>query len=111
MDNFQEHEHDENCDCCDQIALPMEDGSELVCDVIGTFDLNDKDYIVLLPVDEEEVVIYRYTEEDDDAITIMPIESDEEFNEAAETFHQLFAESLEAEGISIDEIVSDSNEE
>ena len=52
------------------VTLEMDDGSELDCEILTIFDIENQDYIVLLPVDEngeplreDEVIIYRYYED------------------------------------------------
>ena len=50
---------------CDQITLTLEDGSDLVCDVISVFPVKDKNYIALLPSNEDpdaEIFLYRFIE-------------------------------------------------
>ncbi|MDD6101729.1 MAG: DUF1292 domain-containing protein [Clostridiales bacterium] len=75
----------------DQMTLYLDDGSELVCDVISVFNCNERDYIALLPADADEdadVYLYRFIMEDDDFdnITLENIEDDEEFEEVCEVF-------------------------
>lgn len=87
-----EHKHGENCDCEHTISIPLEDGTELVCDILGTFDLEETSYIVLLPQGEEEIVIYKYNEESNEQITLTPIESDEELERVADVFYELYSD-------------------
>lgn len=92
--------HDHDHDCCghdeNRISLVLDDDSELICDVIGVFSLDEEDeqeYIALLPVDEEDddVLIYRY-KEDEEGLHLDNIESDEEYEAVAEAFDELFCE-------------------
>lgn len=90
--NEHEHEHDENCNCNSTISIPMEDGSDLVCDILGTFDFEEMSYIVLLPQGDEEIVIYKYSEESEEQITLTPIESDDELEKVVEAFYELYSD-------------------
>ena len=50
------HVHDEHCnhdhdhEGIDIIYLTLEDDSELECEVLGIFSVEDKEYIALLPI-------------------------------------------------------------
>lgn len=95
-----DHEHGA-CDCgnydeMDIIHLTLEDDSELECSILGTFEVADKEYIALVPLDSEEayadqVLLYRY-EEDEDGIVLINIEDEEEFDKVIEAFYMLFEE-------------------
>ncbi len=106
------HEHDENCCCghehddCEKMSIVLEDDREIICDVLGIFSLSedsDKEYIALLPEGEEDVLIYRYSE-DADGITLDNIETDEEYDEVAECFDDLFLEEIEEDLEEIEDI-------
>jgi len=56
--------------------------------------MNDINYIVLMPEDDEDVLIYRYKEEGEE-ISLEAIESDEEFEAVSEAFDELFGEEDE----------------
>lgn len=84
------HEHDEHC-CCGHdhdhdvqyMTLQTEDGQELKCAVIGIFEVEEienKEYIALVPEHSDEALIYEYIEtEGTDGFELNNIESDEEF--------------------------------
>ena len=64
--------------------------------------MNDQDYIVLLPLDENgeeneegEVYIYRYFEDETGAPSLDNIESDEEYAAVSAKFDELYGESIE----------------
>lgn len=88
-----EHDHDHGCKCgCnehDTVKLTLEDDSEIECEVIGTFDLNEKNYIALLPVDDEDVLIYNF-EDLDGELQLNTIEDEAEFEEVSAAFFELF---------------------
>jgi len=88
-----EHKCGEDCNCGEEmptITLTLEDDTELECDVIGTFDSGDAEYIALVPIGEEEVMLYRFVEDDEGNINLSLIESDEEFEMASKAFDELF---------------------
>ena len=84
------------------VTLNLDDGSEVTCEILTIFDLNDQDYIVLLPLDENgeeneegEVYIYRYFEDETVAPSLDNIESDEEYAAVSAKFDELYGESIE----------------
>lgn len=91
------HEHDNcGCDCgcndeMDIIYLTLDDGTEIECAVLGTFEVDDYEYMALVPVDDEQVLLYRL-EEDEEGLDLINIEDDEEFEIVSEAFHELFVE-------------------
>ncbi len=76
------------------ITITLHDNSEMECHIIGIFDALEREYIALLPVGEEEALIYRYTEDEDGEVILDIIEEDEEFNAVADEFYGHF-ESVE----------------
>lgn len=86
------HDHNHNHDHeHEHITLTLDDGSEIECHVLGTFEVEDDEYIALLPIGEEEVFLYRFTE-DEDGIDLANIEDDEEFEIVSEAFYALFGD-------------------
>ena len=76
---------------CDQITLTLEDGSDLVCDVISVFPVKDKNYIALLPSNDDpdaEIFLYRFIENGEE-IELENIEDDEEFDMVSDAFDEL----------------------
>ena len=76
---------------CDQITLTLKDGSDLVCDVISVFPVKDKNYIALLPSNEDpdaEIFLYRFIENGEE-IELENIEDDEEFDMVSDAFDEL----------------------
>ncbi len=74
------------------VTLTLEDDSELECVVLTTLDAGGNQYMALLPMrgegdDEEgEAFLYRYTQSADGLPVLDNIESDEEYDIAAEAF-------------------------
>ena len=77
---------------CDQITLTLEDGSDLVCDVLSVFPVEGIDYIALLPANDDpdaEIFLYRFVDHGDDDIELINIEDDEEFEKVSDAFDEL----------------------
>ena len=92
------------------VELDLEDGTTVVCAIITILDVNNRDYIVLLPLDEDgnnddgEVWFYRYSENPDDPNEepeLMYIEDDDEYEAVADAFDE-YLDKCE-----FDEIVDD----
>lgn len=93
----------------DTITLTLDDDTELECGVLATFPVDGKQYIAVVPVDEngefaEDAELYFYQFEDlgNDELNLIAIESDEEFEAVADAFDELLDEEefeeAEAEG-------------
>ncbi len=85
----------------DVIAL-TEEGTEEARDfrIMYIFDIEDRSYLVLVPVDQEEdeeyeVHFLRYEDTD----TLLPIEDDEEWEQVEATFETLIADLEKEDGI------------
>lgn len=79
------------------VEMSLEDGTLVNCAVIAIFPVKDKDYIALLPLDENgdnddgEVWIYGYSENPDDPNEepeLTFIEDDEEYDMVADAFDE-----------------------
>ncbi len=84
-DHDHEHGHHHN----HMITLTLDDDTELECVVLGIFDVDDKEYIALLPEEGDDVFIYQYNELEDGEIDLQNIESQDEFDNVAEVFNTL----------------------
>lgn len=76
----------------DIMYLTLDDDTELECNVLGIFEVEDKEYIALLPIGEEEVIIYEYVELEDEEFELLSIEEEEEFEIVSQAFHALFSD-------------------
>lgn len=97
---MEEHEncnhcHDENCEH-DTLLITLDDDTEIECNVIGIFEVNDKEYIALLPIDDDSVLLYQYSEEED-SVELTSIEDDDEFQEVSDAFFELYNEDADIE--------------
>ena len=81
----------------------MEDDTEVECAILTIFPVDAKEYIALLPLDEEgqnhdgEVYLYSFTRTAEGAPMLSNIESDEEYNKAAIAFDTVLQNAREAE--------------
>ena len=117
------HNHEDGCDCgCHDhddrmMTLVLEDDSELHCHVIGIFDALDRQYIALLPEGDEEALIYRYAEVDnEEGFELSNIDSDEEFETVEDVLFQLlddanYWEEFEEDDEEYEEEYEDDEEE
>lgn len=85
------------------VTLDLDDGQTVECSVVTILTVEKKDYIVLLPLDENgenedgEVWIYRYSENPDDPNeepVIDYIDDDEEYEKVEDAFDE-FLDSVE----------------
>ncbi len=90
------------------VDLELEDGSVVNCAVITILEVDGKDYIVLLPLDDNgdnedgEVWFYHYSENEDDPNeepVLTYIEDDDEYEAVADAFD----EYLDNEAFMVDE--------
>jgi hypothetical protein len=71
------------------------DGKDVECDIIGVFSVEDKEYIGVMPVDDEaerELLIFAYTETDE-YTEVSDIEDDKEYDLAYDTLTRLLENS------------------
>lgn len=93
-----DHDHEGEELGLETLTLTLEDDTELECSVIGIFDvegIEGKEYIALLPEDDETVLIYEYKELENDEIELSTIEDDAEFDKVSATFDSMFDEEEE----------------
>ncbi|MCR1898521.1 DUF1292 domain-containing protein [Irregularibacter muris] len=104
-DHDHKHDHDHGeCQChgdhhhedAEMMYLTLEDGSELECEIVVGFEVDGKDYIVLLPEGEETVFIYGYQETEEGPV-LSVIEDDDEFEKVAEVYDAMLDEEFEDE--------------
>lgn len=100
------------CDCGSPvgnhhtITLTMDDDKEVECAILTVFPVDEKEYIALLPLDENgqnhdgEVYLYTFERTEAGDPMLANIESEEEYNRAADAFHTILenAKREEMEG-------------
>ena len=75
------------------VTLTLDNDEVVECAVLTVYTANDKEYIALLPLNEEgesedgDVYLYRY-EEVDGVPTLSNIEDDDEYEVAADAFDE-----------------------
>ena len=80
----------------DIITLEFDDNTAVDCSIMGTFEVNGKEYIALYTEDgSEEVFIYGYVENSDETFELVEIVDDAEFDAAAAEFDTIMAENEE----------------
>jgi len=97
-----DHKHDHNCDCgCDEtvtVTLTLDNDEVIECAVLTIYPVGDKEYIALLPLNEDgdnedgEVYIYRYLETEDGEPALENIDDDDEYEAAADAFDEMLDE-------------------
>ena len=79
------------------VTLDLEDGSSVECAILTILTVNNQDYIVLLPLDENgenedgEVWFYRYSENENDPNeepVLDYIDDDNEYEAVADAFDE-----------------------
>ncbi len=89
------------------VTLTLDDDSTLECAIVGIFDALNKEYIALLPLDENgqnedgEVYLYRYSVDSNGKPELDNIESDEEYDAVSEAFDEML------DAMEYDELVSE----
>ena len=78
------------------VTLDLDDGSSIDCEILTIFDVQDQDYIALLPLDasgepnpEGEVYLYRYFEDEEGNPSLENIEDDDEFEIVSDRFDEI----------------------
>ncbi len=93
------------------VELELEDGEKVTCAVITILEVNEKDYIALMPLDENgqnddgEVWFYGYREDEKDPNVepeLIFIEDDEEYEAVADAFDEFL------DNVEFDELVDDA---
>ena len=85
------------------ITLTMEDDTEVECAILTVFPVENKEYIALLPLDENgqnqngEVYLYVFARTANGDPLLSNIEDDEEYAKAAEAFDLVLNNARKAE--------------
>lgn len=110
---------DDDCECgcgcgCDHdheeevMTITLEDGTEVECAIIAIFPVEDKEYIALLPLENQEdgeVYLYGFEEFEDGTFELLSIESDEEYEAVTKAFDEILDEA------EMDELLDDEDYE
>lgn len=75
------------------VTLDLDDGSQLECQILTIFEVDNQNYIALVPVDnDEEVIFYRYFEDEEGNPSLENIDNDDEFDAVSDRFDELLDE-------------------
>ena len=83
----------------DTMILDLDDGGKLECIVLNVFPVNNREYIALLPMNDEghveedaQIFLYRFEELGDDEVNLETIEDDDEFELVSDYFDEMLDE-------------------
>lgn len=85
------------------ITLTMEDDTQVECAILTIYPVGDKEYIALLPLDENgqnesgEVFLYAFSRTEAGDPMLANIEDDDEYNQAAQAFDTILENARQAE--------------
>ncbi len=94
-----DHDHDNEQEemGLETMFLTLDDDTEVECGVLGVFEvegIEGKEFIALMPLEDETVLLYEYKELDDE-IELNVIEEDELFDKVSAAFNELFDDEEE----------------
>lgn len=76
------------------IVLTDEEGKEIEFNVITKFDIEDKEYVIVIPVEgEEEAIALKIDKDEDGNDVLVTIEDEEEFQMVCEAYEAIFSEN------------------
>ena len=83
----------------DTMTLDLDDVGKLECIVLNVFPVNNREYIALLPMNDEghveedaQIFLYRFEELGDDEVNLETIEDDDEFELVSDYFDEMLDE-------------------
>ena len=83
-----------------RVTLDLDDGS-VECRILTIFEADNKDYIALITLDDKgnenadgDVYLYRYFEDEEGLPSIENIDSDEEYEIAADKFDEILDDEM-----------------
>ena len=83
----------------DTMTLDLDDGGKLECIVLNVIPVNNREYIALLPMNDEghveedaQIFLYRFEELGDDEVNLETIEDDDEFELVSDYFDEMLDE-------------------
>lgn len=79
-----------------KIHIETEEGKELECSVIGIFELDEYEYIAMVPDGTSDLYLYRYAE-NEDGIELDSIEDLDEMAAVESLFFEIFGDESEWE--------------
>lgn len=96
------------------VTLYLDNDETIECQILCILDVNEQQYIALLPQDEEggeesPVYIYRYTQDADGEPGLESIEDDEEYEAVCDAYDE-WLDTMEYEALDLDALGLDSLE-
>lgn len=96
------------------VTLYLDNDETIECQILCVLDVNEQQYIALLPPDEEggeesPVYIYRYTQDADGEPGLESIEDDEEYEAVCDAYDE-WLDTMEYETLDLDALGLDSLE-
>ena len=97
-------EENKGCGCgcgCEEemeaelLVFENEDGKEETFEVIGVFEVEEKEYIALQSKEDGSILLCKYIEKEDGEFEVEEIEDDEEFEKVSDAFDALVEEDDE----------------
>ena len=85
------------------ITLTMEDDTEVECAILTIYPVDSKEYIALLPLDENgqnqtgEVYLYAFSRTESGDPMLSNIEDDDEYDRASQAFDNILESARQAE--------------
>ena len=91
------------------LELTDEDGNEVEFELIGVTEYKGKTYYAMIPTDAAdkaqasddgfcEYVILRVEKDENDEYTLVTVEDDDEFDDVADRFDDMFSEEIDYDG-------------
>ncbi|HBL85349.1 MAG: hypothetical protein A2Y17_11615 [Clostridiales bacterium GWF2_38_85] len=96
-------------------TLTDEEGNESQFEMLGSIELDGKNYVALVPTegDQDEYVILKLEYDENDGEVLVTIDDDEEFDKVADEFEDAFMGEFDCDenGFSVEDDEEDSDEE
>ena len=96
-------------------TLTDEEGNESQFEMLGSLELDGKNYVALVPTegDQDEYVILKLESDDNDGEVLVTIDDDDEFDRVADEFEDAFMGEFDCDenGFSVEDDNEDEEEE
>lgn len=92
-----DHDHEEDVMDLETMFLTLDDDTEMECGILGVFEvegIEGKEFIALLPLEDETVLLYEYKENGEE-IELNVIEDDDEFDAVSNAFYDMYEDEEE----------------
>lgn len=86
---------EEEMDEVELLVFETEDGKEESFEVVGVFEVEDKEYMALQSQEDGSILLCKYIEKEDGDYDVEEIEDDAEFEKVSEAFDALVEEDEE----------------